>query len=61
MRLPERCEVTRALVMVRRFTGTIEPNSKFVDTESEDVKRAIGEAEEAFEKSGEVFTPVVVL
>ena len=58
---PERCEVTRALVMVRRFTGRTEPNSKFVDTESDEVARAMGEAETAFERVREVLNPVAVI
>ena len=58
---PERCEVTRALVMVRRFTGQIEANSKYADTESAVVAQAIDEAKSAFERAGAIFTPVVVI
>ena len=49
---PERCEVTRALVMVRRFTGQIEANSKYADTGSTGVAQAIDEAKVAFERAG---------
>jgi hypothetical protein len=58
---PERCEVTRALVMVRRFTGKTEPNSKYPEPQSVQVIRAMAGAEEAFERSRGVLTPVVVI
>lgn len=58
---PERCEVTRALVMVRRLSGATEPNTKYHDLESPVVARAIAEAEMAFERSREQLTPVVVI
>jgi hypothetical protein len=58
---PERCEVTRALVMVRWFTGRAEANSKYLDVESSDVATAIVQAEVAFERSRTLLTPVVVI
>ncbi len=58
---PERCEVTRALVMVRHLTGTTEPNSKYPDPDSPEVLRAIAEAAAAFEQSRAVLTPVIVI
>ena len=58
---PERCEVTRALVMVRRFTGRIEPSTKYPDVDSEQAVRTIDEAEAAFERARAVLTPVVVI
>ena len=58
---PERCEVTRALVMVRRFTGRAEPNAKYPDALAPEVAGVIAEAEAAFERSRAVLTPVVVI
>ena len=58
---PERCEVTRALVMVRRFTGRSESNSKYPHPDSPSVVQAIGEAEAAFEGARSALTPVVVI
>ena len=58
---PERCEVTRALVMVKRFTGSAEENSKYPDPESLEVTRALSDAEQTFEHSKDVLTPVVVI
>jgi hypothetical protein len=57
----ERCEVTRALVMVRRFVGRIEANSKYPDPAAPGVARAIDEAEVQFERSRLTLTPVVVI
>jgi hypothetical protein len=58
---PERCEVTRALVMVRRFTGSSEANSKYPNPELPAVARAIAQAEAAFEGARLQLTPVVVI
>ena len=58
---PQHCEVTRALVMVRRFTGRLEPNTKFSDVADADVLRTIAEAEVAFEGTRELLSPVVVI
>ncbi len=58
---PEHCEVTRALVIVRRLSGRVEPNAKYPDAELESVEQALDQAEQLFRsKSGEV-TPVVVM
>ncbi len=58
---PEHCEVTRALVIVRRLSGRVEPNAKYPDADLESVERLLDEAEELFRsKSGEI-TPVVVM
>src|SRR6266705_3232263 len=43
-----RCEVTRALVAVRKFTGRVAPSSKFSDTEEPDVVSALVEAQRVF-------------
>lgn len=58
---PERCEVTRALVMVRRFTGRLEPNSKYPDLDAPAVGEALDGAETMFEEHREMLEPVVVI
>jgi hypothetical protein len=57
----EYCEVTRALVMVRRFTGTLEPNVKFPDVMVEGVEGQISQAEAVFAKQCEILNPVKVI
>lgn len=58
---PRHCEVTRALVMVRRFTGRLEPNTKFPDAADGEVLRTLEGAEEAFDETRETLSPVVVI
>ena len=58
---PERCEVTRALVMVRRLTGALEPNIKYRDIEASEVAAAVDVAETAFDRARGVLTPVTVI
>ena len=57
----ERCEVTRALVMVRRLTGHLEANIKFVDVGAPGVAAAVDAAQAAFERERGVITPVTVI
>ena len=58
---PEHCEVTRALVMVRRLTGGLEPNIKYLDPTAPDVLEALGGAEERFQRRRAVLKPVSVI
>lgn len=58
---PERCEVTRALVMVRRFTGRLEPNAKFPDVDAAAVIDAVDRADAVFARHRDVLEPVVVI
>lgn len=58
---PEHCEVTRALVMVRRFTGKLEPNSKYPDPDAPGVLGALAEAERVFQQLGARLNPVSVI
>lgn len=58
---PERCEVTRALVAIRRLTGQLEANTKYADLEAPEVVGALAEAESLFERRREVLSPVVVI
>ncbi len=58
---PERCEVTRALVMVRRLAGRLEPNIKYPDLEADGVVAAVDAAEGTFERARAVLNPVTVI
>lgn len=58
---PDRCEVTRALVAVRRLTGRLAPNSKFLDVERPEVQRALDQAEKLFDDERDRLVPVVVI
>ncbi|HXI64685.1 MAG TPA: hypothetical protein VNH14_09275 [Gemmatimonadales bacterium] len=57
----DRCEVTRALVAVRRLTGRVAPSSKFTDGDSEVVRRTLDDAERRFETTRHRIVPVVVI
>jgi hypothetical protein len=57
----DRCEVTRALVGVRKLTGRLAPNSKFPDPAEPEVQRALDEAERLFEEERDRLVPVVVI
>jgi hypothetical protein len=57
----ERCEVTRALVAVRKLTGRVAASSKFPDPEEPDVIRALDEAQRIFEEEKDRLEPVVVI
>src|SRR5882672_1692270 len=56
-----RCEVTRALVAVRKLTGRVAASSKFPDPEEPDVIRALDEAQRIFEAEKDRLEPVVVI
>ncbi len=58
---PGYCEVTRALVMVRRFTGMVEPNVKFGETHAVEVEYRLDRAERLFDERRERLHPVVVI
>src|SRR5467141_962473 len=57
----DRCEVTRALVVVRRATGRVAPSSKFADGGEAAVLRTLDEAERRFEATRDRIVPVVVI
>jgi hypothetical protein len=57
----DRCEVTRALVAVRRLTGRVAPSSKFTEDASEVVRRTLDDAERRFETTRHRIVPVVVI
>ena len=56
-----RCEVTRALVGVRKLTGRVAASSKFPDPEEPRVIRALDEAQRIFEDEKDRLQPVVVI
>jgi hypothetical protein len=58
---PERCEVTHALVMVRRFTGGVAPSAKFSRADVPDVRRRLDLAERVFERARDELHAVVVM
>ena len=57
----DRCEVTRALVAVRKLTGRVAPNSKFADPEAPAVRRALDDAEQRFEAERDSLSAVTVI
>src|SRR5205809_3804549 len=57
----DRCEVTRALVMVRRATGRVAQSCKFADGDEAVVLRTLDEAERRFEATRDRIVPVVVI
>src|SRR5438309_3139520 len=57
----ERCEVTRALVAVRKLTGRLAASSKFADADDEAVQRTLDAAERRFEQGRDRIVPVNVI
>lgn len=58
---PEYCEITRALVIVRRLTGQVEANSKFPDHKLASVASMLEVAANAFDRYRDVFSPISVI
>ncbi len=58
---PEFCEITRALVMVHRFTGSVEPNSKYPDHADPALLERLGHARDLFEARRDILVPVLVI
>ena len=56
-----RCEVTRALVGVRKLTGRVAASSKFPNPEEPGVIQALDEAQRIFEEEKDRLQPVVVI
>src|SRR5437762_13185362 len=56
-----RCEITRALVAVRKLTGRVAASSKFLDPEEPNVIHALDEAQRLFEEEKDRLEPVVVI
>jgi hypothetical protein len=57
----DRCEVTRALIAVRKMTGRLVPSSKFGDADTPDVRQALDDAERRFEAERDRILPVTVI
>lgn len=57
----DRCEVTRALIAVRRLTGRVASSSKFPDPDAPEVRRTLDEAERRFEAERDRLKPVTVI
>ena len=55
------CEVTRALVAVRKLTGRLAPSSKFPDPGRPEVTRVLDDAERRFEEARDRLEPVKVI
>lgn len=55
------CEVTRALVALRRYQGVVPPNVKYADLEAPAVGRALDEAEAMYEGERGRLSPVTVI
>lgn len=58
---PECCEVTRALVAIRRLTGRLVPSSKYRDGARPEVRRALDAAEQCFDAERDVLRSVRVI
>lgn len=58
---PDHCEVTRALVAVRKLTGRLAPSIKFADVERDEVSRVLDDAERRFEAARDRLEPVTVI
>jgi hypothetical protein len=56
----DHCEVTRALVAVRRLTGRVAPSAKFADSDDA-VARVLDDAEGRFAATRDRIVPVVVI
>jgi hypothetical protein len=57
----DRCEVTRALVAVRKLTGRLAPSAKFPAADEGAVRRTLDAAERRFEAARDRIVPVVVI
>jgi len=55
------CEVTRALVALRRFTGAVPDNVKYPDPTAPEVGAALDAAEALFEEDRDRLSPVTVI
>ena len=58
---PDRCEVTLALVALRKLTGRLAPNVKFPDPDGVAARDALAEAERHCAAAGDRLSPVTVI
>jgi hypothetical protein len=57
----DRCEVTRALVAVRKLTGRVAASSKFADPDAPAVRRMLDDAQRLFDAERDVLNAVIVI
>ena len=57
----DHCEVTRALVAVRKLTGRLAPSTKFPDVAHPEVLRMLDDAAQRFEAARDRLDPVTVI
>jgi len=57
----DHCEVTRALVAVRKLTGRVAPSSKFPDSAEPAVRRTLDEAARRFDAARDRIAQVTVI
>ena len=57
----DRCEVTRALVAVRKLTGRVAPSAKFGYPDEPTVHRVLDDAERRFDAARDSIVPVTVI
>jgi hypothetical protein len=57
----DRCEVTRALVAVRKLTGRVAASSKFADPDAPAVRRTLDDAQRLFDAERDVLSAVTVI
>jgi len=57
----DRCEVTRALVAVRKLTGRVAPSAKFPDVAAPVVQETLDEAQRRFDAERDRLEPVTVI
>ncbi len=58
---PDRCEVTLALVALRKLTGRLRPNVKFPDLDDPAAREALALAERSCAAAGDRLSPVTVI
>lgn len=58
---PDHCEVTRALVAVRKLTGRLAPSAKFPNVELSEVSQVVDRAQRRFEEERDRLKPVTVI
>jgi hypothetical protein len=57
----DHCEVTRALVAVRRLTGRLAPSIKFPDVALREISQVLDDAERRFAAARDRLEPVTVI
>src|SRR5437660_772348 len=58
---PDRCEVTRALVAIRKLTGRVAANAKYPDDDAPHLGQTLDAAERRFDAERDLLLPVTVI